>query len=109
MSSLTVNIIGYVETCFPEKFGVPRQPNLVPSAKGYLRLQAPYNDADCVLGLEHYSHLWLSFIFHQHQQRSWKPKVRPPRLGGNEKVGVFATRSAFRPNPMGLSVVRLFT
>jgi tRNA-Thr(GGU) m(6)t(6)A37 methyltransferase TsaA len=99
--------IGIITTCFPEKFGIPRQPLLAPSAKGVLVLHAPYNHPDCVVGLEKVSHLWLSFIFHKHVDKGWKPKVRPPRLGGNEKMGVFATRSSFRPNHLGLSVVKL--
>lgn len=103
----TIDPIGIIHTCFPEKFGIPRQPLLAPSAKGILELHAPYNDPDCVAGLEHVSHLWLSFVFHQHVDKGWKPKVRPPRLGGNQKVGVFATRSSFRPNHLGLSVVKL--
>lgn len=99
--------IGILRTCFPEKFGIPRQPLLAPSAKGQLILHAPYNHPDCVAGLEQVSHVWLSFVFHQHTDKGWKPKVRPPRLGGNEKMGVFATRSSFRPNHLGLSVVKL--
>jgi tRNA-Thr(GGU) m(6)t(6)A37 methyltransferase TsaA len=103
----TVEPVGIIHTCFPEKFGIPRQPLLAPSAKGVLVLHAPYNHPDCVVGLEKVSHLWLSFIFHKHVDKGWKPKVRPPRLGGNEKMGVFATRSSFRPNHLGLSVVKL--
>jgi tRNA (adenine37-N6)-methyltransferase len=107
MTSYTLHPIGFIQTCFPEKFGIPRQPLLAPSAKGVLVLNAPFNDADCVLGLEGVSHIWLSFIFHAHVDKNWKPKVRPPRLGGNKKVGVFASRSSFRPNQLGLSVVSL--
>ncbi|MGS2718430.1 tRNA (N6-threonylcarbamoyladenosine(37)-N6)-methyltransferase TrmO [Eionea flava] len=103
----TLEPIGYMNTCFPEKFGIPRQPLLAPSAKGVLRLLPPFNDPACVRGLEKSSHVWLSFIFHQHTDQGWKPTVRPPRLGGNEKQGVFATRSSFRPNSLGLSVVAL--
>lgn len=103
----TLEPIGYIHTCFPEKFGIPRQPLLAPSAKGVLRLLPSFNDPACVRGLETSSHVWLSFIFHQHAEQGWKPTVRPPRLGGNEKQGVFATRSSFRPNGLGLSVVAL--
>lgn len=99
--------IGFIESCYKEKFGVPRQPGLAPAAKGCLRLVAPYNLPDAVRGLQNSSHIWIQFVFHQCLRQSWKPVVRPPRLGGNEKIGVFATRSTFRPNPIGLSVVRL--
>ncbi len=102
-----VEPLGYINTCFPEKFGIPRQSLLSPSAKGQLLLLPPYNDSDCVDGLEHVSHLWLTFLFHQHIDQGWKSKVRPPRLGGNKKLGVFTTRSSFRPNHLGLSVVKL--
>ena len=99
--------IGFIESCYKEKFGVPRQPGLAPDATGQLKLVAPFNQADAVRGLESSSHIWLQFVFHQCLRQNWKPTVRPPRLGGNEKVGVFATRSTFRPNPIGLSVVKL--
>lgn len=103
----TLEPIALIQTCFPEKFGIPRQSSLCPSATGELILLPPYNQKDAIEGLEQVSHLWLSFIFHQHVGRQWKPKVRPPRLGGNKKLGVFATRSSFRPNNIGLSVVKL--
>lgn len=106
-SQHSITPIGYIQSCFPEKFGIPRQPLLAPSACATLRLLPPFNDVDAVAGLEQVSHLWISFIFHQHTDRGWKAKVRPPRLGGNEKLGVFATRSSFRPNGLGLSVVKL--
>ena len=99
--------IGVLETCFPEKFGIPRQPRLAPSAAGKIILEPPFNHSDCFEGLEHYSHIWLTFIFHENVKQGWKPKVRPPRLGGNKKMGVFATRSSFRPNGLGQSVVCL--
>ena len=107
--TFTVEPLGYIRTCFTEKFGIPRQPLLVPEAKGELTLLTPYNHPDCVEGLSESSHIWLSFIFHEHIDQGWKPKVRPPRLGGNQKCGVFATRSSFRPNHLGLSVVALTT
>ena len=103
----TVEPIAYIESCFPEKFGIPRQSLLCPSAVGKLILLPAFNQKEAVEGLEQVSHLWLTFIFHQHIDKQWKPKVRPPRLGGNKKIGVFATRSSFRPNNMGLSVVKL--
>ena len=107
MTEYRVEPIGFIRTCFPEKFGVPRQAQLVPAAKGQLILEPPFNDPACVEGLENCSHLWLNFIFHENVKQGWKPKVRPPRLGGNQKMGVFATRSSFRPNAIGLSVVAL--
>jgi tRNA-Thr(GGU) m(6)t(6)A37 methyltransferase TsaA len=107
MTPYSIEPIGIINTCFPDKFGIPRQAGVAPSATGILTLRAPYNNPDCVDGLEGISHLWLTFVFHEHIGKSWKPKVRPPRLGGNEKVGVFATRSSFRPNHLGLSLVKL--
>lgn len=96
-----------MHSCYQEKFAVPRQPGLAPSAYATLELLPPYNLPECVAGLDDFSHLWVSFIFHQNIDQGWKPKVRPPRLGGNKKVGVFASRSTFRPNGLGLSVVKL--
>lgn len=101
-----MNPIGYVRSCYREKFGIPRQPGLVTAAKAVLTLDAAFN-ADSVRGLEAFSHVWLVFQFHATEAAGWKPTVRPPRLGGNERVGVFASRSMFRPNPIGLSVVKL--
>jgi len=103
----TLEPLGYIRTCFPEKFGIPRQPLLAPNAKGELLLLPPFNNSHCVEGLNESSHVWLTFIFHQHINEKWKAKVRPPRLGGNQKRGVFATRSSFRPNSLGLSAVKL--
>ncbi len=101
-----IHPIGYISTPFADKFGIPRQPSLAPNAIGTLKLLSPYNHADCVRGLADFSHVWLSFIFHE-VAGQWSPMVRPPRLGGNEKVGVFASRSPFRPNSLGLSLVKL--
>ena len=105
----TVNLqpIGTIASCFKQKFGTPRQPGLVTAAQGRLRLLPAFSDAEVVRGLEGFSHIWLIFLFHQTLGTQWKPTVRPPRLGGNDRLGVFATRSMFRPNPLGLSVVRL--
>ena len=103
----SLETLGIMHSCYPEKFAVPRQPGLAPSAYATLELLPPYNLPECVDGLEGFSHLWISFIFHQNLAQGWKPKVRPPRLGGNKKVGVFASRSTFRPNGLGLSVVKL--
>ncbi|WP_075881716.1 tRNA (N6-threonylcarbamoyladenosine(37)-N6)-methyltransferase TrmO [Vreelandella massiliensis] len=102
----TLTPIGYIESDYPDKFGVPRQPGLAPAARASLTLVAPYDDPLCVRGLEAVSHLWVSFIFH-HNPPTWRPLVRPPRLGGNRKVGVFASRSPNRPNRLGLSLIAL--
>ena len=100
-------VIGTIQSCYKEKFGIPRQPGLAPASTGIIRLLPPYNQPDAVRGLEKNSHIWVQFIFHQCLKDHWKPTVRPPRLGGNERLGVFATRATFRPNPIGLSVVVL--
>lgn len=97
--------IGIVHSCYKEKFGIPRQPGLVTGAVASIELLPPFNRLDMLDGLEGFSHIWVHFIFHQCIQEQWKAKVRPPRLGGNKKVGVFATRATHRPNPIGLSVV----
>lgn len=99
--------IGIIHSCFREKFGIPRQPGLVPAARATLELLPPYNQPAAVRELEGFSHVWLVFVFHGVPVGHWQPTVRPPRLGGNRRVGVFASRSPFRPNPIGLSVVRL--
>jgi len=103
----TISPIGTLHSPFVEKFGLPRQPGLLRSAKAEVCLLPPFNDPNAVQGLEAFSHLWLTFGFHQHPHDSWRPMVRPPRLGGNSRVGVFATRSPYRPNGLGLSVVAL--
>lgn len=99
--------IGIVESPYQEKFAIPRQPNLVTAAKGKVLLNNEANNAELLRGIEQFSHLWLIFVFHGTQDQGWKPLVRPPRLGGNTKTGVLATRSTFRPNPIGMSVVKL--
>lgn len=99
--------IGHVISPYQEKFAVPRQPGLAKSAIGYCELTGEAGHPDCVRGLEQFSHIWILFQFHQTQAQGWKPLVRPPRLGGNEKVGVFASRSTFRPNAIGMSLVEL--
>lgn len=99
--------IGYIHSCFKEKFGIPRQPLLVSAATGVIELLPPYNRAEALMGLEKVSHLWLLFIFNQSMDEKVRLKVRPPRLGGNKSLGVFATRSNFRPNNIGQSVVKL--
>lgn len=99
--------IGRVQSCYPEKFGVPRQSGLVPSARGRIVLNAEYRREEALRGLEGFSHLWVVFLFDQVPEGEERLSVRPPRLGGNERVGVWATRSPFRPNRIGLSVVKL--
>lgn len=106
-AALTFEPIGIIRSPYKEKFAVPRQPGLVNSATAQLEMLPPYNEPSAFRGLAEFSHLWLVFLFHQTQDKGWNPTVRPPRLGGNERVGVFATRSTFRPNPIGLSVVTL--
>jgi tRNA-Thr(GGU) m(6)t(6)A37 methyltransferase TsaA len=105
--SRSIEPIGVVRSCFAEKFGVPRQPGLCPSAWGHLEFYDSYRSSEALRGLDGFSHLWLIFGFHQTVEHGWNPTVRPPRLGGNERVGVFASRSTFRPNSLGLSLVRL--
>jgi len=99
--------IGIVHSCYQEKFGIPRQPGLVTMATAQLELLPPYNRLDTLDGIEAYSHIWVQFVFHACISEGWKAKVRPPRLGGKSKMGVFATRSTHRPNPIGLSVVKI--
>ena len=106
MKILNLTPIGLISSCYKEKFGIPRQPGLVTAAKSQLILENSFNEK-CIRELEGFSHIWLQFVFHETQSQGWKPMVRPPRLGGNQKVGVFASRSTFRPNPIGLSVVEL--
>lgn len=99
--------IGIVRSCFKEKFGIPRQPGLVPLACAEIELLPPYDDPAAFEGLEGCTHLWIQFVFHVNKREEWKAKVKPPRLGGNKTLGVFATRSPTRPAPIGLSAVRL--
>lgn len=99
--------IGVVHSCFGGKFGVPRQPGLCPDAWGRLVFHEGFRSLEAIRGIEGFSHIWLIFGFHQTAEQGWKPTVRPPRLGGNLRVGVFASRSTFRPNGLGLSLVRL--
>lgn len=99
--------IATVRSCFGGKFAVPRQPGLCPSAWGRLIFHEPYRSKEAIRGIDGFSHLWLVFGFHETAGNGWKPTVRPPRLGGNRRVGVFASRSTFRPNGLGLSLVKL--
>ena len=109
---MNIHEIAKVETCYVEKFGTPRQSGVVSSAWGRIVFSEEYQNVDYIRGLEGFSHLWLVFVFHESiksdvAEVGVKATVRPPRLGGNEKVGVFASRSPFRPNPIGLSLARI--
>lgn len=104
--ALSLTPIAYTRSCFQDKFGVPRQPGLTKHAHAELVIEPPFDREDAFRGLESASHLWLVFQFHEAVRAEWRPVVRPPRLGGNKKMGVFASRSPFRPNSLGLSVVR---
>ena len=99
--------IAHIRSLFADKFGVPRQGNLAPHAISEIVFEPEFRNPDCVRGIEGFSHLWLIWGFHCNEAAGWSPTVRPPRLGGNTRLGVFATRSPFRPNPLGLSVVKL--
>lgn len=99
--------IGFVRTPFHDKYGIPRQPGLVSNAKGTIKVVDDPDLKTALRSLEEFSHLWIVFVFHEHGGKNWKPSVRPPRLGGARKVGVLASRSPHRPNPIGLSAVAL--
>ncbi|MGL6261076.1 tRNA (N6-threonylcarbamoyladenosine(37)-N6)-methyltransferase TrmO [Vibrio sp. WXL103] len=103
----TITPIGVIESPYKEKFAVPRQPRLVPAASARVKLQGEANCLEAVRGLDAFSHAWLLFLFDQNLAAGWKPTVRPPRLGGNERIGVFASRSTFRPNGIGMSAVEV--
>lgn len=102
-----IHPIGIIRSCFGEKFGTPRQPGLVPDSWAELVFGPQFRNPDMLRGLDGFSHLWILFGFHQTLEAGWHPTVRPPRLGGNHRVGVFASRSTHRPNGIGLSVARL--
>ena len=102
---LSFNIIARIHSDFPTKFGIPRQSALVPELKSRIVFEPEYRDENALRGIEQFTHLWLIWNFSE--SKGWSPTVRPPRLGGNTRLGVFATRSPFRPNPIGLSSVRL--
>lgn len=102
-----MKIIAHIENDFPTKFGIPRQSGLVNSLRSRIVFAPEYWNPDAFRGLEDFSHVWLIWEFSQAVRQKWSPTVRPPRLGGNTRMGVFATRSPFRPNPVGLSAVQL--
>lgn len=99
--------IAYIHTDFHTKFGIPRQSGLVKELKGYITFEEEYRSREAFRGLEEFSHIWLLWEFSENKDKKWSPTVRPPKLGGNVRKGVFATRSPFRPNPIGLSCVKL--
>lgn len=102
-----IKVIAHIRSDFKEKFGIPRQSGLVEALRAEIVFEPEYRNADALRGIEGFSHIWLIWQFSQAVRESWSPTVRPPRLGGNTRLGVFATRSPFRPNPIGLSCVRL--
>lgn len=102
-----MQVIAYIHTDFPTKFGIPRQSGIIDSLQGTIVFEPKYRNPEAVRGLEEFSHLWLIWEFSEAKRDTWSPTVRPPRLGGNVRKGVFATRSPFRPNPIGLSSVKL--
>ena len=106
-SSAVMHVIARIHTDFPEKFGIPRQSGLVDGLTGRIVFEEKYRNPDALRGIEGFSHLWLIWQFSRAIREEWSPTVKPPRLGGNQRMGVFATRSPFRPNPIGLSCVRL--
>lgn len=103
-----MQIVAYIHNDFKTKFGVPRQSGLAPSAQAVIVFEPEYRIAEALRGLDGYDYLWLLWDFSEaHREGTWSPTVRPPRLGGNQRMGVWATRSPFRPNPIGLSSVRI--
>ena len=104
---VTINVIARMRSDFPTKFGIPRQPHLVEELHSTIVFEPEYRNADALRGLEGFSHLWVIWQFSEAVRSGWSPTVRPPRLGGNTRMGVFATRSPFRPNNLGLSSVKL--
>ena len=106
-SAPAMKIVAHIYNDFPAKFGIPRQSGLVNTLPSKLVLEPDYRNVDAFRGIEGFSHLWLLWMFSESIRDNWTPTVHPPRLGGNQRMGVFATRSPFRPNPIGLSSVRL--
>lgn len=104
---LTMQVIARIRSDFPCKFGIPRQSGLVPELRAQVVFEPEFRNPDMLRGLEGFSHIWLLWNFSGNRKDGWSPTVRPPRLGGNQRMGVFATRSPFRPNPIGLSCVKL--
>ncbi|MCR4680983.1 MAG: tRNA (N6-threonylcarbamoyladenosine(37)-N6)-methyltransferase TrmO [Bacteroidales bacterium] len=109
MEDLTLKIVARIRSDFPTKFGIPRQSGLVDSLTATVVFEPDFQNPDALRGLEDFTHIWLLWGFSEAFRDEWSPTVRPPRLGGNARMGVFATRSPFRPNPLGLSCVRLIS
>lgn len=107
MDTVTTKIIARIHSDFPSKFGIPRQSGLVEHLHATVVFEPEYRNPDALRGMEDFSHLWLIWQFSEAVREDWSPTVRPPRLGGNTRIGVFATRSPFRPNAIGLSCVKL--
>ena len=107
MDLVPMHVIARIRSDFPAKFGIPRQSGLVEDLRAQVVFEPEYRDPAALRGLEGFTHIWLIWQFSENLREGWSPTVRPPRLGGNERMGVFATRSPFRPNPIGLSCVRL--
>lgn len=107
MDAVSIQVIARMKSDFPSKFGIPRQSGLVEALESTIVFEPEFRNADALRGIEGYSHLWLIWQFSEAVRSGWSPTVRPPRLGGNARMGVFATRSPFRPNSLGLSSVRL--
>jgi tRNA-Thr(GGU) m(6)t(6)A37 methyltransferase TsaA len=108
LQDFTMKQIGVVHSCYGEKFGVPRTSNLADAARAEVELFHPWGVQEAVRDLEGISHIWLFFKFHLNERKEWSPTIRPPRMGGNKRISVFASRSPVRPNPVGLSVVRYY-
>ena len=106
-NEITFKVIACIKSDFPDKFGIPRQSGLLKTLKSTVVFEPEFRNADALRGLEGFSHLWLMWIFSENVRDTWKPTVRPPRLGGNTRLGVFATRSSFRPNPLAMSCVKI--
>lgn len=107
IEEMSFKVIGHIRSDFPEKFGIPRQSGRVPETVSVISLEGEYKSPDAIRGLEGFSHLWVLWIFSEARREGWSPTVRPPRLGGNRRMGVFATRSPYRPNPIGMSAVKI--
>ena len=104
---ITFKVIARIRSDFPDKFGIPRQSGLLKNLRSTIVFEPEFRNADALRGLEGFSHLWLLWLFSENVRDTWKPTVRPPRLGGNTRLGVFATRSSFRPNPIAMSCVKI--
>ena len=106
-NEITFKVVARIKSDFPDKFGIPRQSGLLKNLRSTIVFEPEFCNVDALRGLEGFSHLWLLWIFSENVRDTWKPTVRPPRLGGNTRLGVFATRSSFRPNPIAMSCVKI--